>query len=263
MLKRTAFLALLGLAPIACDSGTGPDDDARVSIQFRATSGATASSVVSPVTSPVGSMAALTLNGGNGSLTLDDIRLVVAEFELEYADSTEDCDDAVDESFCEEIELSPQFLQLPLDGSAVPTVTRSVPAGLYDELEFEVEDLELDEENEDGVELQQLYDAILDEFPDWPAEASLLAVGSFTPTGGEAVPFRVFFDAEIEIEIEFPAPGLDLTTASDPAVTVVVDPAQWFTLPDGSVMDLSQFEGQVVEFEAELENGFTEIEFDD
>ncbi len=34
-------------------------------------------------------------------------------------------------------------------------------------------------------------------------------------------------------------------------------------MTDGTVADLSAFNGQLVEFEFEMENGFTEIEFDD
>ena len=53
----------------------------------------------------------------------------------------------------------------------------------------------------------------------------------------------------------------------DKIVTVTVDPLAWFIRPDGTVLDLSQFDfdatGQVVEFEVEMEDGFTEIEFDE
>ncbi len=90
----------------------------------------------------------------------------------------------------------------------------------------------------------------------------MLVIGSFTPTGGAPVSFATYFEAEIEIEIEF-EPPLDLTADPEATVTVVVDPALWFTQPDGTVLDLSQFEGELVEFEAEFENGIAEIEFDD
>lgn len=35
---------------------------------------------------------------------------------------------------------------------------------------------------------------------------------------------------------------------------VVLDPSLWFERPDGSVMDLSQFAGQLVELEVEIES---------
>ena len=46
-----------------------------------------------------------------------------------------------------------------------------------------------------------------------------------------------------------------------------VRPDIWFSRPDGSVIDLSMYDydetGAVLEFELEMENGFTEIEIDD
>jgi hypothetical protein len=255
-------LVALGLA--GCDSTTGPDDgQPRVSIAFQTTIGA------APAVAPgdLGRVArntlaqSLTLDGSNGALTLDEIWMIVAEFELELEDD-DDCDDSGSDDSCEEFEAPPQFIQLPLDGGSEPTVSQPVPPGVYDELEFEVEDLELDDGNEDAGEIQTLVTTIRAQFPDWPEEASMLVMGSFTPTGGSAVPFSVFFEAEIEIEIEF-EPPLDLTDGTSATVDVVVDPAAWFARPDGTVMDLSQFEGQVVEFESEMERGFSELEFED
>lgn len=264
-MARSAILgSLLALGWAGCDSTTGPDDGLpRVSIAFQTTSGA------APAVAPgdLGRLArntlaqSLTLTGSNGALTLDEVWMIVAEFELELEDD-DACDDSIEDDSCEEFEAPPQFIQLPLDGGTEPTVSQPVPPGVYDELEFEVEDLELDEDDEDAGEIQALFAAIRAQFPDWPEEASMLVTGTFTPTGGSAVTFRVFFEAEIEIEIEFDPP-LDLTDGTDATVSVVVDPAAWFARLDGTVMDLSQFEGQVVEFESEMEDGFSELEFDD
>jgi hypothetical protein len=256
--------SLVALGFAACDSTTGPDDgQPRVSIAFQTTIGAAPSVVPGDFGGVARNTLAqsLTLTGSNGTLTLDEIWMIVAEFELELEDD-DACDDSIGGDSCEEFEAPPQFIQLPLDGGAEPTVSQPVPPGVYDELEFEVEDLELDEDDEDAGEIQALFDAIRAQFDDWPEEASMLVTGSFTPTGGSAVSFRVFFEAEIEIEIEFDPP-LDLTDGTDATVSVVVDPAAWFARSDGTVMDLSQFVGQVVEFESEMDDGFSESEFDD
>ncbi len=255
---------LVAVALSGCDSTTGPGEDgARVSVSFRsggAAGASVAASGLGRVASSVGARA-LTLTGSNGTLTLDEVWLIVAEFELERAND-DDCDDAVDDDSCEEFNAPPQFIQLPLDGGSAPAVSQEVPPDLYDELEFEVEDIELDDDEDAGV-VQALFNEIRALIPDWPEEASMLVTGSFTPTGGGAArSFRVFFEAEIEIEIEF-EPALDLRDGQDASVTVVVDPALWFARPDGTVLDLSQLQGQLVEFEAEFENGFTAIEFDD
>lgn len=252
-----------------CGDGTGPEGRANLSVNFRAANPGASASVADAdgpaAHASVGQgSSSLVLTGTNGTLQLDGIWLIVSEIELERADA-DDCDEAADEDACEEFEAPPRFIQLSLDGEAVPTVEQAVPPALYEELEFEVEDLELDDDEDEAnaSALQALFADIQSQIPDWPAEASLLVEGSFTPTGGTATDFRAFFEAEIEIEIEFPAPGLDLTEDADATATVVLDPGLWFERPDATVVDLSEFAGQLVEFEAEVESvgsAFSEIE---
>lgn len=137
----------------------------------------------------------------------------------------------------------------------------------YSGLEFEVEDILIDEDDFDPAEIQALFDLVRSQFNDWPLGASMLAIGSFTPSdGGDAVPFHVFFEAEIEIEMDFEDP---LVVAEgeevDRTVSVTVDPSVWF-VSNGTVVDLSQFDydttGDLLEFEFEMDDGFTEIEID-
>ncbi len=195
------------------------------------------------------------IEGQNGTLELDEIHLIVAEFELKRA---ADCDDVADDDDCEEFEAPPSFVSLALDGSVTPVVTQQVPEDVYTGMEFEVEDLEDDEEDDDAQAIQFVVAAIAAAgFTDWPSDASMLVTGRFTPDGGTAQEFRVFFEAEIEIELDFDAPRM----ISD-NFDVVIDPRAWF-LNNDTALDLSQFNGQVVEFEFEMENGFTDIDFDD
>lgn len=92
------------------------------------------------------------------------------------------------------------------------------------------------------------------------------AEGTFTPTGGSATPFVVYFDAEIEIERDLAQPLVLDEERAGAEVTVRLDPAAWFTLSDGSVLDLSQFDygttQTLLEFEVEMEDGVQEIEVD-
>ncbi len=248
------------LAIMACDSATGPGGNVTVAFQ-----------PVSAQVAPSGLMlarsgtAAIPIPGSNGTLSIDELYLIVAEFELELVGV--ECDGLLDDD-CEEFEAPAAFVQVPMEAGVDQAVVRQeVPAGSYSGLEFEVEDLEDDEEDDDAVAIQAVRDAILAAgFDDWPSGASMLAVGSFTPTGGSAVPFRVFFDAEIEIELDFDTP-LEITEdAVDRTVSVTVDPTAWFLSGD-TVVDLSQWDydttGQLLEFGFELENGFTDVEFDD
>ncbi len=144
-------------------------------------------------------------------------------------------------------------------------MNEQIPAGLYDELEFEVEDLEVDaddpEDAADAALIEALLKAIRDTFPDWPAEASMLVVGSYTPAPGGGTPtsFSTYFEAEIEVEFDL-VPPLEITESAGGSVVVDVSPDRWFIQADGSVLDLSAFDftttGQIVEFELEIEDGF-------
>lgn len=270
-----AVAAAAGLA--ACESSTGPSSGSTVSIGFRAASSASASmSDVSAERSvSPGVSAAVEYSGTNGTLSVDSAHIVVSEFELSRADV--DCDDddpegsEGDDDDCEEFESGPKFIGLPLDGGTTVTVSQQVPAGTYEELEFEVDDLE-DDDDDDGEEHRaerDLLQEIRSQFENWPDEASVRVTGSFTPADqdSEARPYTAYFEAEIEVEREFASPLVIEGDADDKSVTVTVDPSAWFELPDGTVTDLSRFDyettGRVAEIEIEMEDGFTEVEFED
>jgi hypothetical protein len=89
-------------------------------------------------------------------------------------------------------------------------------------------------------------------FPDWPEDASMLVVGSFTPTGQDATSFRVYFDARIEVRRAFEDAPLVVEEGGDLTVTVVIDPVPWFTNRDGTVDDLTAYDydatGEVAAF---------------
>lgn len=197
----------------------------------------------------------LDINGSNGTLTVKDIRLIVSEIELEgEADSAE-------------FETDPTFLDLPLDTTDIaPVATSEIPPSTYNEFEFEVEDVDIDENDDDEQALQDLRSTIRNEFSNWPKGASMVAVGTFTPDGGSATSFTAYFEAEIEVEQEL-NPALEVTgDGLSRSLTVKLDPTRWFSKPDGTVWNLAQRDyastSSLIEFEAEFENGITEIETD-
>ena len=258
-LTGVAGAALCVLAASACGDSTGPEDTDRVAVRFAAVTPAPAQGSVEG--------SSLELTGSNGTLRIDEMYFVVAEFELEGEDAV--CDDGFIDDDCEEIEAPPAFLDVPLDGSGVIAVQHNVPAGTYHKLDFEIEDLD-DDDEDDSAKAQQiaaLRSQILAQFPDWPRDASMLVVGSFTPTGGDAMPFRVYFEAEIEIEMDLIPPVVVDGTGTNPTFTVRIDPNMLFRNGDGTVRNLAPLDftltGQVIEFEVEIENGVSEIEFDD
>lgn len=251
---------LLGLAIavftfVGCDSvGSQSTTGDNVEVGF-----STAYSTSKAPTSPKATSDSLVLTGSNGELKITDIRLIVSEFEVEGdADNTE-------------FEAEPSFLDLPLDTSEVaPVAASQLPPGTYTELGFEVEDVdfgEAEDEDEDEEALRALRDTIQQEFSNWPASASMIVVGTFTPKGDTTRSFATYFEAEIEVEHEL-SPALEVTgDGLSRALTVQLDPTQWFVNSDGTVQNLASNDyestGELVEFEAEFENGVTEIESDD
>jgi hypothetical protein len=246
-----AFAAAVFAAGLAaCGDALGPGEQGQVGIGFRVTSAASLGND-------------LVITGTNGTLRITDISFIVNEFELGVDD--DDCESSGQGNSCEEFEAPPSFVRLPLDGDNIVAVTTMVPQGTFTELEFEVEDIDLDESDDDAGDIAAVAAAVRAAFPNWPDEASMVVVGTFTPTGGQPVAFTTFFDAEIEIEKAL-VPAL-VVSQDNETVTVELDPSVWFRRFDGTVMDLSAFDfvrtGEVLEFEAELEDGFQEIDFDD
>jgi hypothetical protein len=169
---------------------------------------------------------------------------------------------------CAEVEMSPRFLDLPLDGEPIVAVTASVPAGTYKRLDFEVEDLEDDETDPvKAAAIAAVRAQILAIAPDWPRKASTLITGSFAPSSGGSVDFRVFLDAEIEVRLDL-VPNLIVASdgSSSREITVDVAPRVWFLRSDGTVLPLHLFDhsltGELLELDVEMKDGFTEIEID-
>ncbi|MBW3629980.1 MAG: hypothetical protein KY464_11870 [Gemmatimonadetes bacterium] len=258
---RTVLLsaAVVALALPACDDLAGSEGSSNVAIRFAASSARPATSRAS---FSVSGAEQLVVTGSNGTLTITDVRFILKEFKLERADGECDKKDDDADDACKKFEGAPAFIDLPLGSGAAVAVSQEVPAGRYEKLKFEAEDIDLDEEKSEDT--RRLVEAVRSAFPTWPEDASMVVVGSFTPVGGVPVPFTTFFEAEIEVERRFEPPLV--VDDANKVVTVGVDPRAWF-LSAGRVIDLSSFDfartGKVVEFEAKLKDGFTKVEFDD
>lgn len=194
------------------------------------------------------------VTGTNGTLTITGIGLLVSELELEADDNA--CD-GLDKDGCQDFEAEPQFVQLPLSGDGDFDVTSTeIPPGTYQELEFEVEALEGEQDNQ---QIQALFAAIRAKYPRFPEEASMVVTGDFNGT-----PFRVYFDAEMDVDMDL-VPSLQVTgSGASRPVLVKLQPKLWFLRDDGTVLDLTQFDfdgtGKVPEFELEIDDGVVEVE---
>lgn len=248
----------------ACDGEATGAGGGRVAIRFAGSIGARAAQAVA--FSHAGTADVLTLTGTNGTLRIEDVRLIVSELELEQPDGG--CpgtagDDGHADDGCEEFESGPFLVDLPLGTGSVTLATDEVAPGTYDELEFEVEDLEAEEDDDAGERqaIQSLLSQLRSVYPDFPTGASMVAHGTFTPAGSTAAqPFTVYFDAEIEVEMDLEPP---VTVPGASSLTVHVDPAAWFK-PGAQVVNLAALDGRIIEFHSQLRDGMQEVdEIDD
>jgi hypothetical protein len=162
----------------------------------------------------------------------------------------------------DEFKLTNTFVDVPLDVDEEAVLAAlgdlELQPGTYHKLEFKIEEGDFDDES-------ALLSKIRTEFPDWPEEASLVAVGSFTPTGGESREFTVFFDAEIKIELELDPP-LQVSGSETPTITIDFDPTRLFKPFGSNVPDLSAHDysatGELVDLELEIEDSFRKVELE-
>ncbi len=208
--------------------------------------------------------APLVIEAGHGTLSITAIRLIVSEMELKVDD------DASGDTSGEgpEFTTASSFLNISLDTTQVAVAAEpDVPEDTYDEFEFEVEDVDPNDEDltvEEQQHLETLLDSIRVDYPNWPTDASMVATGMYTPTDGDPIEFTTYFEAEIDIEVPL-APPLEVTADwLSRAITVRPDPAQWITRADGTVWDLAEFNynttEQLFELDAEFGDGVADIE---
>jgi hypothetical protein len=165
------------------------------------------------------------VSDGVRSLELETVEIVLREIELELQNS-EDCDDHLegDDDSCEEFETGPFLLDLPLDGAGVAQafIVPGVPAGTYDEIEFEIHTPQDDEGD----------DAFLLANPDFD-RVSIRATGTFDDgQGGGPQPFAFESNLSQEQEMDL-VPPLVVGDGSSANVTLQVDVSGWFYAADG------------------------------
>ena len=247
-----------------CDSTGSSTDGGTVEVGFATVPSSSSQTARAPQTAAQSvETDSLVLSGSNGTLKISDLRLIVDKVKLEQ-DTDSTGADGQEIEIEREVEVErPSFVNLPLsDGEVSPIAAGTVPPGTYTELEFEVDDLDDDEGASQG-----LLSDIREDFPNWPEDASMIVVGTFTPTGGTSQDFAAYFEAEIEVERGLNPPLEVNSDGFSRELIVRLNPAQWFENADGTVRDLSQsdFEdtGKVIEFEAEFEEGVAEIEYGD
>lgn len=203
-LNRTlglTFVAALALLFAGCnisDSGSGGNRKVAVKMQIQSSTGSQKISRT-PSTQAVDS--------------LTEIKVLVEELELESSFDEDSLDFEVDDLIA----------NLPLDGSAFELASATVPDGVYDEFEMEMEGPDEDS----NVQDPDFYNDSGDDDDGY----SIVIKGVYN---GEDFTYRSKEDFELELELN---PPLEISNNTSLSIAINVDPSSWFKDSSGNDLD--------------------------
>ncbi|HEY6060227.1 MAG TPA: hypothetical protein VIV10_06570 [Gemmatimonadales bacterium] len=175
-----------------------------------------------------GLSADVAIGTGANSLNITNVDFVLARTELSDAGT---CSiPPANNDNCDELEIDPLLIDLPLDGTPPQKVLDAlVPPGTYTRLQAELNAVQPGE-GETGAA------AFLAAHPDW-AGLSVQVTGDYTDASSTVHHFTFTSGVDAQIEIPFASP-----VTVDPAkptsnITLTVDVAKWFTDGVGAAID--------------------------
>jgi hypothetical protein len=204
--KRLVLLGIV-VAGLGCTGVGDPGRNASVQVSF-----ATRATPVTPLLAASRSGALDdTVVVGADTLIFESVELVLKEIELKRVE-TPDC---TGNELCEEFELGPVLVSLPLAPGAEPAFSvDSAPAASYNEIEFDIH------KPDDGNPDDQAFVAAHPDF----ADISVRVRGTFN---GVAFEFTSELDVEQELELD---PPLVIAANVGTNVTIFVDVSTWFVV---------------------------------
>ena len=175
---------------------------------------------------------------GSGTAKLDNLYLVVKEFELQKAPteppgSTGTTGTSNPDDDFEEIETGPYVLEVAVSDTGLQTAIPAtvVPPGSYKEIEFEIHRVRSTEKlniqtTKGGVNLDGLSIVL-------EGTCTGLATGT-PPVTPPATPFAVTSTMEVEVEYESP---FVVAEGDSTNVTLTFDASMWLAGPNGTTLD--------------------------
>jgi hypothetical protein len=215
---NTALLAAMALLASGCsDAGNSPTTDPQVNFNLATRSAAAAGTAAAPSLSVA---APETFTDGANTLVLDQVDLVLRKIELKKSEAMTGCGESQGNDACEELELGPVLLSLPLGTAGAERVfSVTVAPGTYGAVEFEIHP----PSGSDDAAFVQANPAF--------AGVSVHATGTYNGT-----PFDFVSDLEAEQEIHLASP-LVVTDASATDLTLLVNLDTWFRDASGAILD--------------------------
>ena len=196
----------------ACGSDTAPAAGGLVRFSV-ASSALPAAVVANGVAFDVTSPAPGTYTDGTNTLVLTSVQMVLKKIELDLAGEDANCHQAESSSSsCEEIELGPMLLDIPVGAGPEQAVAVDLAPGTYDQIEYELH------KPDDGNAADQAFVAAHPEF----TGVSVRVTGTYN---GAPFTFTTEVDAEQEHELN---PPLTVAETGPTTLTLLVDVSTWF-----------------------------------
>jgi hypothetical protein len=217
---RPALVALILSAAVACSDTTGPNGDNGNETPTINLAIAVGGSTAAPARAPSFD---IVMSDGTNTVELTRVAIVLREIELKLQED-DDCEDSSsgDNDDCEEFEVGPILLELPLDGELQQLVTlENVTPGVYDELEFDIH-----KPSDDSAE-DLAFLLANPEFED----VSIWVDGRFN-----GIDFTYLTDLNEEQEIDL-VPPLVIDGATSTTVTLLLHLENWFKEGNGTLID--------------------------
>jgi len=206
-------MVLLSLGLAACQTTGDPTTASSVQVSF----------ATRPAGAPLMSLTGLASDTqvvGGSTLIITKVELVLRQIELRRSDVTTCPAGTVDDDGCEEFELGPVLVDLPLTAGAEQAFAADVPAGTYGEVDFEIH------KPDDGDPTDQ---AFIQANPDF-ADISIRVTGTFDGT-----PFVHTTDLDVEQELTL-VPDLVVAEGTSTNLTIFVDLSTWYVI-GGALVD--------------------------
>lgn len=213
-------MSLAGVLLLAACGGTDLELRGGVQVAF-----ATRSAAANPAAPVPGTDAVAlddTLTDGQNELIVSRVEIVLREIELKRVEVVS-CDVDPEPPGCEDIELGPVLVDLPLDPGAVLKYAAEVPAGMYEEIEFEIHKPDDNDPND------QVFLAQHPSFRD----VSIRVQGTFN---GQAQAYTYETDLNAKQELGF-VPPLTVAQTVATSVTIFVSVNAWFRDATGTLVD--------------------------